>query len=146
MLVQLKLDISGILKTGLVASRITSVPDVCFVCHCPLWPSAQWNRLLCCCAGGICQVCGGAGGGTGILECLPAFEILSSSELLFLEISWPVRVFWWMVLSFPHYFLLCFTCWKAMSWFLWKKKQWFAVLQIQCLALVDLPLQLLCLG
>lgn len=33
-----------------------------------------------------------------------------------------------------------------MSWFLWNKKQWFAVLQIQCLALVDLPLQLMCLG
>lgn len=86
----------------------------------------------------------GAGEGTRMLEFLPVFEIPSSSELLFLEIQWPVRYFWWLVLSFPHYFLLCSSCCKDMSWFLWNKKQWFAVLQIQCLALVELPLQLMC--
>lgn len=51
-----------------------------------------------------------------------------------------------MVLAFPHYFLLGFSCCKDMSWIQWNKKQWFAVLQIQCLALADLPLQLMCLS
>lgn len=144
----LRLDASRILKTGLVASRITAVPYVHFICHCLVWHCSQQNRLLCCCAGGICQVGGvqeRGQGGCPLCLLLKSCHYLSSKDLVAREVFW-----WWVVLSFPTVsFHVCFhvCCNKHTFWFLWNGEcGWFVVLQIQWLALVELPLQLVCLG
>lgn len=142
----LRLDASRILKTGLVASRITAVPYVHFICHCLVWHRSQQNRMLCYCAGGICQVGGvqeRGQGGCPLCLLLKSCHHLGSKDLVARE------VFWWIVLSFPTIsFHVCFRvcCCKHTFWFLWNRQQWFVVLQMQRLALIELPLQLIWLG